>query len=414
MVAVTKDNSPELSINVGLGSSGSAVADGLITSVEVYQAISPIRQEWDDLEHRTHATVYQTRRWAELCLETIDKRENCQPFIVCGRQGKHLRFILPLVHIQNRLGRLQWIGCSHANIGMGLFDPKFAAQANATMLSDIFRLLGRKVEGTCIAHLHNQPSHWDSMPNPLMQYPHQISVNNAHYLDLSAGFEALLATGNIKRKRKKFRHQCRLAAAHGGFRFLVANTQAEARNLLEIFLAQKADWFERRGVENVFSNPGARAFLDRLTQEYEPSKPGSFYVFGLEIGGKVRAVLGAGRQSNHLSGYFSSIAFDELSHISPGEMLLYLTLQHCCEIGIQSVDLGSGDERYKRSWCTSVLTLHDHLIPLSNAAKPAAALFGFVQFVKRMIRTTPFLWSLIRSGRTKFAYRTRLNQLRPK
>lgn len=407
MVAVTKDSSSDLDLATELGSLDSSAADGLITSVQIYDKIDPIRGQWDQLEARSHATVYQTRRWAELCLDTIDNRDNCEPFIVGGWQGNNLRFILPMILVKNKVRRLQWIGCSHANIGMGLFDPVFAANASKDMLADIFKSVGRQVPGICIAHLHNQPAEWEAMPNPMMHYPHQISVNNAHYLDLSSGFEALLATGNVKRKRKKFRQQCRLANEQGGYRLVIANSQNEAKTLLETFFSQKADWFERRGVENVFSNSGARNFLNYLAKFYETSEDQSFYVFGLEIGGKTRAVLGAGRQGNHLSGYFSSIAFDDLSHISPGEMLLYLTLEHCCKSGIKSMDLGSGDERYKRSWCTSVLTLHDHLIPLSNSAKPLATYLRVLQFVKRVIRTTPFLWSLIRTGRVRLAYRNR-------
>jgi len=109
--------------------------------------------------------------------------------------------------------------------------------------------------------------------------------------------------------------------------------------------------------------------------------------------------LGTGSFQGQLSGFFSSISDDELSHISPGEMLLYLTVEHCSNENFDTFDLGRGDERYKRSWCQTEIALQDVVFPLSFWARPVTIAIGVWSGIKRIMRTNTRLWAIVRGFR---------------
>jgi CelD/BcsL family acetyltransferase involved in cellulose biosynthesis len=100
-----------------------------------------------------------------------------------------------------------------------------------------------------------------------------------------------------------------------------------------------------------------------------------------------------------VSGYFSSISLDELTAISPGEMLLYLVAEQCATEGMAYIDLGAGDERYKRSWCDMRIGMFDVIMPTSLAGVPFAAASRLANTGKRIIRESPQLWSAVGAAR---------------
>ena len=96
-----------------------------------------------------------------------------------------------------------------------------------------------------------------------------------------------------------------------------------------------------------------------------------------------------------MSGYFSSISTDELSAMSPGEMLLYLIVEHAAGEGLRAIDLGAGDERYKRSWCDEQLAMFDVILPTSSTGLPFALLQRWLHATKRTVREKPQLWGMV-------------------
>jgi CelD/BcsL family acetyltransferase involved in cellulose biosynthesis len=145
----------------------------------------------------------------------------------------------------------------------------------------------------------------------------------------------------------------------------------------------------------VFSATGAREMLATLALSSLNVDEPLLRLHGLEIGGKIRAVFGGGIKERHLSGYFSSIADDELSDVSPGEMLLYLLAEHYCGLDMTSMDLGSGDERYKRSWCDEKQELFDVILPTGIAGVPFAEMEKLGYRLRRAMRQSPAAWNAI-------------------
>ena len=103
---------------------------------------------------------------------------------------------------------------------------------------------------------------------------------------------------------------------------------------------------------------------------------------------------------NRFHGFVNTISVDELSQISPGEMLLYLMVEQLASEKIQSLDLGAGDETYKRSWCQHQITLFDTIHPVTAPAVPVAllALKGYIHAKRYMSRNNQTLWRIIKKS----------------
>lgn len=366
--------------------------------LQICENIEDILFFWRTLEAENTSTVYQRQDWARIALATLERGRGTRPFIVAGRLEGQPALLLPLVVKGTHYATVQWIGGSHVNLCMGLYSRNFLALSTPQDISTIMERVAR-LSGAHVLRLCCQPRSWNGYANPLSTLPHQPSTNPAFMMHLAGGFEALLQRGNAKRKKKKFRAQCRQAEAAGGYRFIIAQDPRTATGLLEAFFAQKGDRLRKSGIHNVFGCPKAREMLSTLALSSIGTDEPLLRLHGLEIGGKIRAVFGGGIKQKHLSGYFSSIADDEMAEISPGEMLLYLLTEHYCAEGLKTMDLGSGDERYKRSWCDEKHDLFDVIMPASAAGIPLAAIEKLGYRLRRKLRQTPRVWNAIIAAR---------------
>ncbi len=163
------------------------------------------------------------------------------------------------------------------------------------------------------------------------------SHNHAYALDLSDGFDAALDRGNGARKRKKFRWQTNKLKPVGGATLLIADTPDACRRILDAAFAQMAVRFTRSGIWNTFDDAGAQTFFRNAALRSLAEPEPELRLFALEIEGEIRATFAAGIRHGQMSGCFLSIADDEWKSVSPGEMLIYLVIQHCT--GNRAVDL---------------------------------------------------------------------------
>jgi len=96
---------------------------------------------------------------------------------------------------------------------------------------------------------------------------------------------------------------------------------------------------------------------------------------------------------------FNSIISGRLSHESPGELLLLDVVRNCCERGLATFDLGVGEAQYKGLFCGNADPLFDSFLPLSRAGAVLTATAQTIALVKRTIKHTPALWSIVRAAR---------------
>lgn len=367
--------------------------------MSVHDGISGIKDAWHTAQSTSPISVYQRYGWVEQFINATKYNGPTKPFIVLGKFNGEVVFILPFEIRGKYIKRIHFIGGSHVNFNMGIFPTFYAPLMTKIAIREIFKRIANLTPGMGYMKLCCQPKEWRGEANPLLHLQNQIAAHPAFVINLEGGFDKTLERGNAKRKRKKFRQQSRMANELGGFELIIPETKNEIDEIVSIFFKQKSDRLKKLGISDVFSSKDINSFVKKLAHSAENSNEPLLRLYALKVGDEILAVFGGGVLENRLSGYFSSINTNKHTALSPGEMLLYLIVQDSCERGYSQLDLGAGAERYKHSWASEVIDMHDVIVPLSLTSIPIVAASRILGNTHRFIRSNPRLWNLVKNIR---------------
>ena len=366
--------------------------------LSIHGSVQGLKEEWETLEKIAPVSVYQRFEWIETYLKEYGTPRGEQPFIAVGRHEGRIVFILPMSIHESWVRRLKFVGGSHVNFNIGLVAPEFADKLGPQCFDRIYRRLRRILPGVGYIALCCQPETWLGRPNPVRGAEAQRTGNPAYVLDLEGGFDATLDRGNAKRKRKKFRQQVRMAEEMGGHEFLMPRCLAEIEQIIDIFFEQKSRRLKELGIRDVFADHETKTFLKTLARKSIHADEPLLQIFALKVGEEIVAIFGGGSNNNRFSGYFSSIA-SGWEKLSPGEMLLYLVVEELCRQDYIQMDLGAGDERYKRSWSSERIETYETLMPFNRMALPVIILRRLFGNLRRIVREDERYWSLYKDLR---------------
>ena len=375
-------------------------------SIRVHASMEPLEEVWRQLETAPECAIHQTYDWSRIWVEET----NCSPLFVVahfknGDEAGEPAFILPLT--KEKLGPVhvaKYVSAPYNNLNFGVFSPAFLNSATPGLMAGLSQSLAAANLGVDLLILDRQPESWSGRKHPFAMLPRTENQNRAFQVTLNGGFEAVLALGNAKRRRKKFRTSERRLDELGGYRYVKAKTENEARELLDIFFAQKAARFEIHGLPDAFSAPQIKSFFRQLAAaSLETSSTSLIEMHAIRLhDGTVCAISALSRKGSHVICQFSSIALGRSEAASPGELLFYLMIREACEEGAELFDFGIGDEQFKRSWCDVETVHYDTVIPTTLKGRFAA--FAVRQLVhgKRIAKSNPTLFRAAKSVRYVF------------
>jgi CelD/BcsL family acetyltransferase involved in cellulose biosynthesis len=176
--------------------------------------------------------------------------------------------------------------------------------------------------------------------------PFVIARARSPQLDLSEGYAAYVesrkAAGSDTAARSGQKPR-KLAREIGPLSFVA---DADDQEAYEQLLAWKSAQYVRTGLADIFSFPWTRQLLERLRQHRgaEFSAPLSV----LRAGDKLVAASISLRSRGVLHCWFNAYNPD-LANYSPGVLFLLQLAEQAQAMGIATIDLGAGDERYKWS-----------------------------------------------------------------
>ncbi len=353
---------------------------------------------YDALAATTLVTPPQSAAWVRHWAATV----NTDMFLAIISSAGRPVLALALEVVESGPFRIaRFPGGHHANGNFPVFDPGHAASV-ADMEALVASIRKARPDIDLLALERLLPD-LDGAANPLRALPHFDSPNLSLAVDLTGGFDALLARASGKRKRKKHRSQKRKFEAVGPFRRIAANTPEDVARLLETFYAMKQLRFEKMGIANVFASAEVRSFFRSLFVGALGQTPPPFVLHGLEVAGKLRAVTGSSRCGRRLICEFGAIVEDDLAHASPGDYLFFENIQEACADGIQVYDYSVGDEPYKRLWCDLETRHFDVVVPLSAKGRLPALQMRLFARLKHVIKTSPLVWKLVKLVRRRAA-----------
>lgn len=386
---------PDRSVSASSKDGGTPMTKDL--EIRLFDRMAPLEAEWRRLEADPVNSLHQSYDW---CF-AWDKTHGNPLAIVHGYCNGATAFILPLEIVRHSMVKsAQFIGSRFNNINSGLFSPAFRAGAGASEAAQISQTLTTLLAGKAdLVSLTNIPLEWRGERHPLASLPAIENQNHAFQLPLTASFEQTIGQLNAKRRRKKFRSQCRRLESTGGFEHVIASGAREKNRLLDTFFEQKAIRFKALGIPNVFQAPETQAFFRMLLEVDGGSHdtPLEMHAIRLkgELDGKIAAIAGLSRKGDHVICQFGSIDESVAADASPGELLFWLMIERSCEEGAALFDFGLGDQDYKRRWCTVETVQHDILLPVSATGHLAAIAQRGVTRAKAVIKGNPQLYSVI-------------------
>ena len=388
-------------------SSSEGVAAPRKLRIKILDDLAAAKPDWLELERNGLSTPYQHFALVSCWFEYLGKAAGVTPHIVVGEdeRGRAL-FLLPLG--RERIGPLtvaRFAGGKHSNSNLGLWRRDYAPTVTRVDLDRIVGLIGRVDPSVDLLVLLNQPMEWDGVANPLAHLPRQDSPSSSHRGKLAPDFDALFQESMSSARRKKLRNKERALSKHGPIRYWRAETPDDVQRVLEAFFSQKAERMKELGLANVFAEAGVRKFIEAAATPADAGATGasSIEFYAASVGGVIVATF-AGIASDHrFCGMFHSMISGELSHYSPGELLLVNVVRMCCERGYTTFDLGIGEAAYKKTFCGEAEQLFDSVVPLSGLGRIAAPFWRTHLSLKRGIKHSSRARRVVEAVRRRLA-----------
>ena len=320
----------------------------------------------------------------------------CKPLFLELRAPGSGPVLLPLELCDN--GIAAYCGEKHANgnfpVGRARDITALAALGSQACIS---ALRHSRVPASAII-LERQHQTWKGIDNPFVSNASLTSPNPALSLELTGGFDAVLATRSGKRKRKKWRNQNSKMEAIGPVTYLHPAPAEQVPALLDRFFELKAIRFREQGIGDVFAVAGVRNFVHALFKTGMAQHPHSHEVHALMIGDVPAAIIGCTIHEGHLTVEFGT--FDEqFYNAGPGETLFFSAIRDACERGISVFDFGVGDEWYKRGWCDIETRHFDTAIGLTPKGRLQSLLHTARTRAETRIKSDPQLWAFVKKVR---------------
>jgi CelD/BcsL family acetyltransferase involved in cellulose biosynthesis len=215
--------------------------------------------------------------------------------------------------------------------------------------------------------------------------PHIRCTSGSPAMDLRGGFESYHARRRAAGSRSidSALYKARKMQRHEGALSFVFDARDE--QAFERAIQWKREQCRRSGVPDFFAEPRHAALVRRIYETRTGDFAGVLSV--LRIGDRIAAVHFGMRSRRVLHHWFPGYEH-ELGAYSPGLILLVEIARAAAAAGLQRIDLGKGDDPYKRSFCT-------HEIPVAEGAIAPSPLLARLQRWHgagvRFLRTAPVL-----------------------
>ena len=364
-------------------------------SVDWVSEPSSIKAEWLELE-AGEPLPFGDYAWAQAWYEQLDREGTDKPVIVIGRgpYGEPY-FILPFVLERRGPFRvLLWPGGTHSGYQHGLFSDACRAHIESVGAKTFWAQVFAELPGVDAIAAYGVPETDVADDHPLTHLSRFGCGCAGHRFALSPDWTSLYeAKCNAKLRRNDRRCERRLEEL-GDVSFRVARSAQEKHDLVDVMLDQKSSQLQEMGAPDFTSAPGIAGFYHCLATSDEWGDGSEPFIAALELDGQPIAVNLALIKHGCANGMILSMTSGEAEKFGPGRLLLRRSLEHFCNIGLKSMDLGAGDDPYKLHWADETVERCDVIVPLNVRGRAFALGLRILFAAKARIKTSPLLWRL--------------------
>ncbi len=375
------DGPPGTDLGYQESEAGTLVRDGRFR-VSLCHRFADAEAAWRRLETSAWMSPYQGFDFLAAWQATLGAAQGCVPALIVLRDRSGIAALWPLGIERHGLLRVAvYLGGKHANYNLPVLRADLAEDDD---IGDALVAAARHVGLADILLLHNQPEKWTGIPNPLLDLPHQPSASFAYSAPFAEdGDTTLRALRSGESLRKLRRSERRLADAFGPVSLERLAPDDDPEPILSAFVEQKQARMARLGLPDVFSEPGARDFLDTLATGRDGTPIADIY--WLKVGDAVAATWWGITQGGRFSAMINShdARYDRFPI---GDLLLRHMIADLADRGTPCFDLGIGEAGYKTHWCPRTDRLFETIMPLTPLGVAATPAIRQWQSLKRWIK----------------------------
>jgi CelD/BcsL family acetyltransferase involved in cellulose biosynthesis len=362
-----------------------------VAAVDILSDMSRAEAVWRDLEaRRASQTPYQRFDFLSAWQHQVGDRQDLSPFIVVAWDGERKPLaLLPLA--RRRMHGLEvasFMGGKHANFNMALWDRDFAATATRADLDALVAAIAQGADADLLA-LHRQPRAWRDLPNPMALLPHQPSANDCPLLAMEPGETPQVRISNSFRRR--LRGKERKLDPLPGYRYHIAETDADITRLLDWFFRIKPLRMAEQKLPNVFADPGIEDFIRQACAVRLAAGNRAIDIHALECDEEVIAIFAGVADGHRFSMMFNTYTMSASAKYSPGLILMRDIIDYYAGLNYRALDLGIGADDYKRLFCKGDEPIFDSFVPLNARGRIAATAMSALNRAKRMVKQNPAL-----------------------
>jgi CelD/BcsL family acetyltransferase involved in cellulose biosynthesis len=351
--------------------------------VEIYDGGNLAGAHWPALasDRDLNMYIYQSREFLDIWWRTIGKAGGIETYLVVVRDhaGQPVMY-LPLA-IETRF-----------NIRLLRFMDYGVADYNAPILADgykpspqefgeVWSQVLARLPGFDVVDLKKVASDVCGAFNPLTYLDCTPFGQNGHALRLTTGAgTATTSTIPLLRLRRRLDRNYGEISEIGEPTFVVNPADARSELVTEKLFELKRRKYAQTQLPDFLAAPGVAEFYRQIVTPQRNGKIGQ--LSALMIGDTVISAhigfVGAGRFYYILPAYDAAFA-----RYSPGHLLLRYLIDRSAAQGIETFDLGVGDDHYKATWATHTLALYCH----ERAMTAAGQVYLQMRRVRRFVKT---------------------------
>jgi CelD/BcsL family acetyltransferase involved in cellulose biosynthesis len=185
-----------------------------------------------------------------------------------------------------------------------------------------------------------------------------------------------------------------------GYRYGIAASDAEIKQLLDWFFSIKPLRMAEQKLPNVFAYPGVEDFIRGACMAPLADGGHAIDIHALECDDEVIAIYAGVADGHRFSMMFNTYTMSGNSRYSPGLILMRNIVDHYAERGYRALDLGIGTDDYKRLFCKGDEPIFDCFIPLSPRGKLAASAMSGLNRAKHLVKHDQWLFHLAQKLRS--------------
>ncbi len=370
--------------------------------VSVFHSPGEAKARWPEFEPSAMGALYSTFDWSSAWQSTVGAERGVEPFVLVAEDGQGPLLALNLgIEREGNVRVARFMGHGHNNQNTGLWSAGFLENIDPAPLRTLVADTA-KAYGVDLLDLRNMPLIIDRFQNPLLIAEDRPSHTPVYSFLIIPDFDTLYRARRSAPARKKLKAKERKLRDAGTFRIARAEDETTALAWLDTLFAQRAARAQSSGIPNAFGNTSVQTFLKNMLLDALHDGSDRFMIHALEVGGAVKATYLGGIRDRRYFAYANSLAEDELTAHSPGDVLLVHLIEEICGKDCTVFDFGLGEERYKTAWATDE-ALADILQPLTLKGRAYAMVQSFVTGTKREIRQSERLWPMARKVRAIFS-----------